>query len=46
MEKLLKSLVGLLVNLKVESRNFAIDDNKYLSELMGQIDNKFPEHVN
>jgi hypothetical protein len=46
MERLLRVLVTLLVNLKVESRNFAIEDNKYVSELITQLDNRYPEHIN
>jgi len=46
MEKLLRSLVGLLVNLKIENRNFIIEDNRYVSDLIAQIDSTFPEHVN
>lgn len=42
MERLLRVLVTLLVNLKVESRNFAIEDNKYVSELITQLDNRYP----
>ena len=41
-EKMLRGLVGLLVNLKIESRNFNPEDNKYLNELMNQFDHRFP----
>ena len=46
MEKVLRGLVGLMVNLKVEPRNFSLEDNRYLNELMDHFDNRFPEHFN
>ncbi|MBP9683003.1 MAG: hypothetical protein KBD76_16500 [Bacteriovorax sp.] len=46
MEKLLKAMIGLLVNLRYECRNFSLESNKYLNELMNTIDNRYPEHFN
>lgn len=46
MELLLQGLVGLLVNLRVEPRNFNIEESRYLNELMGQFDSRFSEHFN
>ena len=46
MEKILKNMIGLLVNLRYESRHFSLDDNKYLNELMSAIDTRYPEHFN
>lgn len=41
----MKSMIGLLVNLRYEGRNFSMD-NKYLNELMNSIDTLYPEHFN
>ena len=46
MENLLKNMIGLLVNLRYESRHFSLEDNKYLNELMNVIDRRYPEHFN
>ena len=46
MKKVLKAMIGVLVSLRYESRTFSVDENKYLSELMGIIDTSYPEHIN
>jgi hypothetical protein len=45
-EVLMKCLVGILVSLKIEHKNFSIEDNKYLKELITHFDNRYPEHFN
>ena len=46
MEKLLRSMIGILVSLRHESRHFSMEDNKYLNDLMSVIDTKYSEHFN
>ena len=39
-------MIGVLVNLRYECKQFSLEDNKYLSELMNSIDTKYPEYFN
>lgn len=39
-------MIGILISLKVEHKDFSIEDNKYLKDLMSLYDDKFPEHFN
>lgn len=44
--QLLKSFIGMILNLRFEGRNFSIESNKYLHMIHKLIDNEYTEEFN
>jgi len=46
MSLLLKNFLAILLNLRYEGRNFNIESNKYLNNILAIIDGEYAEYFN